>query len=61
MVEFEIFATANIIKGSLVAYQHSKDPGSNPDTVECVSFSTERFQILKKQKKWNNFMQYSMM
>ena len=25
---------------------HSKDPGSNPGTVESVSFSTERFQIL---------------
>ena len=26
--------------------RQSKDPGSNPGTVESVSFSTERFQIL---------------
>ena len=26
--------------------QQSKDPGSNPDIVESVSFSTEGFQIL---------------
>ena len=26
--------------------RQSKDPGSNPDTVERVSFSTERFLIL---------------
>ena len=24
-----------------------KDPGSNPSTVECVSFSTEKFQIFE--------------
>ena len=55
MVEFDIFATAYIIGGSLVAYQigyvaeavdrQSKDSGSNPDTVGCVSFSTEIFLI----------------
>ena len=26
--------------------RQSKDPGSNPATVKCVSFSTKRFQIL---------------
>ena len=28
------------------AVDQQKDPGSNPVTVESVSFSTERFQIL---------------
>ena len=27
--------------------QRSKDPGSNPGKVECVSFSIEKFEILK--------------
>ena len=27
--------------------RQSKDPGSNPGTVESVSFSTERFQSLQ--------------
>ena len=27
--------------------RQSKDPGSNPGTIESVSFSTERFQIFK--------------
>ena len=29
-----------------VSYRQWKDPGSNPGTVDSVSFSTERFQIL---------------
>ena len=27
--------------------RQSKDPGSNPDTVESVSFSTESFKFLR--------------
>ena len=56
LVEFETFATAYIIGGSLVAYQkgyvvdrcpwQSKDLGSSTSAVESVFFSTERFQIL---------------
>ena len=46
MVEFEIFATSFIIGGSSVAYQIGY-VAVNPGTVESVSFSRERFQILK--------------
>ena len=32
-------------RSSISSYEQSKDPGSNPGTVECFSFSTGRFKI----------------
>ena len=41
IIKFEISTTAYTID------RQSKDPGSNPVTVECASFVTEQFQINK--------------